>query len=253
MYSDTRPADLDGLGSPDALAAFRVREGVEVRALLKSLMDRTVTINLNGSDGSAYATTLWTIDAQGGRLAFTADLMKPEVHRLVEADEAVAVGYLDQVKLQFEVADRMLVHGRNSCVLQAAMPRELYRFQRRNAYRVRTIERSAPTARFRHPAIPDMMLELRLLDVSVGGCALFMPGDMPLVDPGVMINHAVIELDATTTLHGSLVVHHVTSIQPQARGVRLGCELLQLPPEDARALQRYIDQTQKRRRLLSLD
>ncbi|MBI5270239.1 MAG: flagellar brake protein [Burkholderiales bacterium] len=253
MTSDTRPADLDALGSPGALDAFRVREAAEVRALLKSLMDRGVTVNLNGSDGSSYATSLWAIDAAHGRLAFTADLMAPEVHRLVEADEAVAVGYLDQVKLQFDVVDRMLVHGRSSCVLQAAMPRELFRFQRRGTYRVRPLERHAPTARFRHPAIPEMTLELRLLDVSVGGCALFMPSDLPMVEPGVQINDAVIELDAGTLLRGTLVVHHVTSIQPESRGVRLGCELMHLPPDDTRALQRYIDQTQKRRRMLQLD
>ncbi len=253
MHQDTQPASLDAGGDRAAFEAFRVRDPAEVKSLLRALMDRSVTVNLNGSDGSAYATTLWTIDGTQGKLAFTADLMAPAVHRLVEADEAVAVGYLDQIKLQFDVADRMLVHGRQSCVLQAALPRELFRFQRRSAYRVRTLDRSAPTAHFRHPAIPDMTLELRVLDLSVGGCALFMPADMPPVEPGVQINDAVIELDAGTLLRGALVVHHVTSIQPQARGVRLGCELLHLDPEATRALQRYIDQTQKRRRMLSLD
>lgn len=253
MYQDTQPASLDAGGDPTAFDAFRVRDPAEVKALLRSLMDRSVTINLNGSDGSAYATTLWTIDGGQGRLSFTADLMAPAVHRVVEADEAVAVGYLDQIKLQFDVADRLLVHGRQSCVLQAALPRELFRFQRRSAYRVRTPERGAPTAHFRHPAIPDMTLELRVLDLSVGGCALFMPADLPLFEPGVQINDCTIELDAGTLLRGTLLVHHVTSIQPEARGVRLGCELLHLPPEAQRQLQRYIDQTQKRRRMLSMD
>ena len=50
-----------------------------------------------------------------------------------------------------------------ACALQAAMPRDLYRFQRRGAYRVRTMERSSPMARLRHPSIPDMVLSLRVL------------------------------------------------------------------------------------------
>lgn len=253
MQSDTPPAVLDVSGHPEVQESFRVSDPVEVKTLLKSLMDRGVTLNLSGSDGSAYSTTLWMLDAAQGKIAFTADLMAPAVHRLVEADEAVAVGYLDQIKLQFDVSDRMLVHGRQHCVLQAALPRELFRFQRRNAFRVRTLERSSPTARFRHPAIPEMTLELRVLDVSVGGCALFMPADLPMFEPGVQINDCAIELDAGTMLRGSLVVHHVTSIQPDARGIRLGCEVLNLDPDAKRALQRYIDQTQKRRRMLSLD
>lgn len=251
MTSHTQPAPLDA--PPVANESFRVSDPVEVKTLLKSLMDRGVTINLSGSDGSAYSTTLWMLDAAQGKIAFTADLMAPAVHRLVEADEATAVGYLDQIKLQFDVSDRMLVHGRQHCVLQAALPRELFRFQRRNAFRVRTLERSSPTARFRHPAIPEMTLELRVLDVSVGGCALLMPSDLPMFEPGVQINDCTIELDAGTMLRGSLVVHHVTSIQPDARGIRLGCEVLNLDPDAKRALQRYIDQTQKRRRMLSLD
>jgi flagellar brake protein len=253
MFEDTQPAMLGAAGDPSAFDGFRVRDPVEVKALLRALMDRGVTINLNGSDGSAYTTSLWAIDAAQGKVAFTADMMAPDVHRLVEAEEAVAVGYLDQIKLQFDVADRMLVHGRQTCVLQAAMPRELFRFQRRSAYRVRTLERSSPTAQFRHPAIPDMTLELRVLDVSVGGCALFMPSDLPMVEPGVAINDCTLELDAGTLLRGTLVVHHVTSLQAHDRGARLGCELLHLDADATRMLQRYIDQTQKRRRMLSLD
>ena len=253
MYQDTQPASLDALGGPDRLADFRVADPIEVRSLLKSLMDRNVTVNLNGSDGSVYASTIWAVDAQQGKMSFTADLMSPAVQRIVEADEAVAVGYLDQVKLQFEVAHRMLVHGRQTCVLQAQLPKVVYRFQRRNAYRVRTIERTAPVVRFRHPEIPDMTLELRVLDVSIGGCALFMPSDLPVVQPGSAVNGAVVELDGETEFRATLVVHHVTSIQPQSRGVRLGCELMNLNPDAQRALQRYIDQTQKRRRMMSLD
>jgi c-di-GMP-binding flagellar brake protein YcgR len=98
-----------------------------------------------------------------------------------------------------------------------------------------------------------MTLELRVLDISVGGCALFMPSDVPMVEPGVQINDCVLELDAGTLLRGALVVHHVTSIQPDSRGVRLGCGLLELEPEAVRALQRYIDLTQRRRRMMGGD
>lgn len=253
MYQDTQPASLDSLGDPDRLAEFKVTDPIEVRALLKALMDRAVIVNLNGSDGAFYASTLWSVDAQLGKITFTADLKSHTVAQLVEADDAMAVAYLDQIKVQFEVQDRLLVHGRQSCVLQAALPREVYRFQRRNAYRVRTLERSAPTVRFRHPELPDMPLALRVLDLSIGGCALFMPQDVPPVQPGVAINGAVVELDGDTEFRATLVVHHVTSIQPQARGVRLGCELRGLDVNAQRGLQRYIDQTQKRRRMMALD
>lgn len=253
MTLDTRPADLDALARPGELDEFRVTDPAEIRSLLKAVMDRNVPVTLNGSDGTVYATLLWSVDADQRKLALSADMMAPAVHRLVEAEEAVAVCYLDQVKLQFEVANRMLVHGHQACVLQAALPREMFRFQRRQSYRVRTLERSSPLAVFRHPALPDMLLELRVLDLSAGGCALYMPAELPPVAPGLDLNGVRIELDADTDFHASLHIHHVTSIQPQARGLRLGCEIIRLTPEAQRLLQRYIDQTQKRRRMLSLD
>jgi len=253
MFQPTQPASLDPLGSPDRFAEFRVTDLIEIRALLKSLMDAGVLVNLSASDGSAYTTTLWTVDAQQRKIAFTADMRAPNVERIVEAEDAVAVAYLDQVKLQFEVADRVLVHGRQSCVMQAATPTEMYRFQRRNAFRVRTLERSAPVARLRHPEIPEMSLALRVLDVSMGGCALFLPHDVPLMQPGCAINGCVVQLDADTDFRTTLQVHHVSSMQGQSRGVRLGCEFLNLNADATRSLQRYIDQTQKRRRMMALD
>ena len=56
MTTDTPSATLD-VPAAGAHESFRVSDPVEVRSLLKSLMDRSVTINLNGSDGSVYSTT----------------------------------------------------------------------------------------------------------------------------------------------------------------------------------------------------
>jgi len=69
---------------------------------------------------------------------------------------------------------------------RAELPREVFRFQRRNSFRVRTLPRSSPTMVLRHPGIPDMTLALRVLDVSTGGCALFLPNDVPPLSPGVI-------------------------------------------------------------------
>jgi c-di-GMP-binding flagellar brake protein YcgR len=107
---------------------------VEIRALLKALMERSTLVNLCAADGSAYGTTLWSLDTHNRKVAFTVDMMAPTVQRLVEAEEVTAVAYLDQIKIQFDVASRLLVHGARTCVLQAAMPRELFRFQRRASF-----------------------------------------------------------------------------------------------------------------------
>jgi c-di-GMP-binding flagellar brake protein YcgR len=249
---DTLPTPLDGL-STDGLGDFRISDALEIAAMLRKLADANVPLNLNASDGTVVSTTLWALDNARGTLSFSTDGDDPRLPALLECDEAVVVGYLDSVKLQFDVQNLLLVHGTTGSVLRAPIPREMFRFQRRNAYRVRPATRHAPTARVRHPEIADMALALRVLDVSIGGCALFLPDDVPPLQPGVLMNQVQIELDIDTRMTVKLRLQHVTSINPDSRGVRLGCELVDPSGDTLRVLQRYIDQTQKKRRLLSLD
>lgn len=250
--TDTQPAPLDAL-SGDERDNFRVGSPEEVAALLRELMDEGATVHLSAPDGSAYTTTVWTVDTAAGKISFSASATDPQLQALVDAGEATVVGYLDNVKLQFDLQQLLLVHGHRACALQALLPTELFRFQRRNSYRVRPVARNTPAAHLRHPGLPDMQLSLRVLDVSLSGCAIFLPDDVPPLPPGVRLQGVRIELDAHTRFDATLQLHHVTSLNPQSGGLRLGCSLSGLNGEAQRALQRYIDQTQKRRRLLALD
>jgi flagellar brake protein len=248
MFRHSQPAPAD-----DAGADFRVDAPAEVARLLKSLLDSATPVHLSTPDGTSYTTTLWTLDPVQRRLSFSADESAPQLHALVEAGEVTVVAYLDSVKLQFDAAGLVEVRGGGHCALQAQLPEEVFRVQRRNSFRVRTLPRSSPTVHLRHPSIPDMALALRVLDVSTGGCALFLPDDVPPLSPGVTVHGVRVELDPNTRFEATLQLCHVTSLNPQTGGVRLGCELQRLDGEAQRTLQRYIDHTQKRRRLLALD
>lgn len=252
MFQDTQPAALADDGS-DPWRSFRVTAPGEIGALLRQLRDSSVPLVVSAPDGATLGTQVWAIDTSQGRVNFAADDNHPQMARVLAADEAVAVGYLDSVKLQFDLHDLVLVRGARSCTLQARLPQAMYRFQRRSAYRVRTLERHSPTAHLRHPAIPDMMLSLRVLDVSIGGCALFVPHDVPALEPGLSLQAVRIELDGETRFIATLQTQHAATIPPGHGGLRVGCEWQGLDGIAERSLQRYIDQTQKRRRLLSLD
>ncbi len=253
MFEETQPADLDGIDGNDPWAEFRVSHPGEILGLLKQLRDSATPVNLSSPDGSAVTTAIWAVDTSQPRVSFSADKDSPQLQRLLETDEAVAVSYLESVKLQFDLNGLMLVHGARASALQADLPSVIYRFQRRSSYRVRTPERHGPNAEMRHPALPDMRLRLRVMDVSIGGCALFLPDDVPPMQPGVLIKGVNIELDPDTHFTTHIQLRHVASLQAGAKGVRLGCEMVNLGPQAQRALQLYIDQTQKRRRLLTLD
>jgi c-di-GMP-binding flagellar brake protein YcgR len=255
MFQDTRPAELDPAGGPDPWAEFRVSHPQERLSLLRELRDGSVPVVLNAADGCALTTTLWALDEAQQRVNFSAEMGLPQLERLVEADEAVGVAYLESVKLQFDLHGFVLVRGPQSTAVQCRLPTEIYRFQRRSAYRVRTGSRQGPVVRLRHPALPDMPLALRVLDVSIGGCALWLPHDVPPLQAGTRLGEVQVELDIDTRFATALNLQHVSS-QSQAErssgGARLGCEWKTLSASAERLLQRWIDRTQQRRRLLSL-
>jgi c-di-GMP-binding flagellar brake protein YcgR len=221
--------------------------------MLRELGDGNVAVNLNASDGSVYTTTIWTLDPERGTMSFAADVTDTRMQALLECEEVVVVGYLHNVKLQFDVTNLVLVRGNRASVLSCCLPRELFRFQRRNAFRVRPLMRSAPMARLLHAEVAGLELALRVIDVSIGGCALFLPDDTPAMQPGVMLERVEIDLDADTRFLVNLRLQHVTAINAEARGVRLGCAFVRAGGDALRSLQRFIDQTQKRGKLLALD
>lgn len=249
-FQPTQPAPMSAL-TGNAIDEFRVGHPAEVMSLLRRLVDGNVLIQLSAPGGASYTTVLWAVDGQQRRISLDADPNHPQVRPLVDAGEVTAVAYLDAIKLQFDLAGLMLVHGNNASALQAALPSVLYRFQRREYFRVKT--RDSAVAHLRHPALPDMQLSLRLLDVSIGGCALSLPANTPPIAAGIRIAGVRLELDADTQVEVTLGVQHVSGgFHPGARDVRLGCSFVNLGGAGERGLQRYIDLIQRRSRLLSL-
>jgi c-di-GMP-binding flagellar brake protein YcgR len=253
MFQDAQPATIDAENGDDPWSPFRVCHPQECLTLLRQLRNGQHPVVLSGPDGSALSAALSSVDEPLRQLTFSVEPGLPALDRLVEADEGVAVAYMDHIKLQWDIGGLVLVRGPRHASLQLDLPASLYRFQRRSAFRVLTPTRCAPVARMRHPAMPEMALTLRVLDLSLGGCALWCPADVPMLEAGTRLGEIAIELDATTRFVSAATLAHVSSLGDHDRGVRIGCEWHQLPPSAERTLQRWIDVAQRRRRLLALE
>jgi flagellar brake protein len=236
-----------------SLAEFRIDAPREVASMLKQLEKGCVPITLGARDGRCVDATLWASDAARGKVCFNVDASDPALPALVEGAKVIAVAYLASVKLQFEAADPVLVHGGGTSTLQCSHPREVFRIQRRSAFRVRPPMRHAPVARFA-PTDPGAAAPaLRVLDLSIGGCALLLTPEAPPMRVGVVAQQVAIELDADTRFTVDLRLQHVTALNFASGNARLGCEFVRIEPGALRTLQRFIDLTQKRERLLAID
>lgn len=231
---------------------YRITSEVEVQAYLQQLLDARALVTLSGPNGDSYTTLMWSADNGRHTLCFSAEDGDARLDALLESGEIVAVAYLDSIKLQFDLEGVVHVKGGHHAALNARYPKVLFRFQRRSAFRVQPLAAKSPVACFRHPAMPDMQLALRILDVSLSGVALFLPDNVPMIPAGVKIGQCHLDLDDDTNMEVSLLIHHVTAIHPESKGTRLGCELVGMDWSDRR-LQHYINQTQKRRLALLAD
>src|SRR5664279_5173605 len=86
---ETRPAPLDGMNQDDGLDEFRVSSPREIQGLLKQLLDGSVLLNLNASDGSVFTSAIWTLDSSRGTVGFNADPNDPAMQALLECEEVV--------------------------------------------------------------------------------------------------------------------------------------------------------------------
>lgn len=250
---ETSPAPLAGMSGKEALEEFRISSPRDISTLLKQLLDGAVVLSLHSSDGQIYKSVIWTLDSSRATIGFNADPNDTAMQAALHSSEITVVGYLDSVKVQFELRHPVLVHGNRASVLSCPFPREMYRFQRRNAFRVRPLMRTAPVAKLRHPEMEESEVALRIIDLSIGGCALFLPAEVPLINAGVTLPGVRMELDDDTRLDVTLRLQHVTSINNEGRGVRLGFEFVRPGGDTVRTLQRFIDLTQKRGKLMALN
>jgi flagellar brake protein len=249
---DTLPMPLESLAATHGgLHDFRMTSSVEIRAMLTRICDGSISLVLNTTDGTDFTVRPWVIDSARSAISmmFDGDKDDPRLQRLLQSSQVIAVGVIDNVKIQFDVAGLVLVQGNNSSALRCAMPREVFRFQRRDSFRVRPPVRSAPAARLAHPGMPGM---LRILDVSMGGCALFMPGATSPVTAGTVLRDTQLDLEVNVRVTTDLRIQHVSELNAEATGMKLGCQFINASSSSLRNLQNYIAQTQKRARLVAL-
>ncbi|QPF73113.1 flagellar brake protein [Roseateles sp. DAIF2] len=226
---------------------FRVETETEIESWLRQLLARQIDLQLSTPRGDTLATRLWNLDPAQQALGLEALGGPAQLQPLLDSPEVMAVAYLDQIRLEFELAPLVLVQGPTLSTLRAPWPDRLFRFQRRQAFRVQPLGALFPRVLLQHPDFPDMALQLRVLDLSVSGLAMRLPPDLPHPAPGQLLAGARIELDRDNHFQAELRLQHLSESND---GLRLGCAFSQLPHGAERALQLYIDQTQKRQRLL---
>lgn len=247
MPLDTQPAREDGLedGADDG---FTVIEPAEVADYLQRLIDTRALINVSAPDGSFLTTMLWWVDPASDSIGLSVDEGQDGLQQVSVASEAVAVGHLENEKLQFGLAGMRLERQTQGLALQARLPRQVVRYQLRKSFRVRAPSFSTPTLRFRMPGDPDNVIVGRIRDISAGGCGLLVPPGTPAFALGTVIPSCRVDLDLEERFIAGFEIRRsdvLTGEDGAPEGTLLGCRWSRLDSGAERILQVYINRQQK--------
>lgn len=241
------------IGRPDTIhpdpvsmlpADFRIGGRLAVRAILRELGHRHVLVTLYADDRrDAFAITRLT-HVGDTEIEFDLSGQEPFTRTLAAARDVAGVAFPGQVKTQFRLDGFTVAEVRGETLLRAGMPLEVYRIQRRDAFRVPLpefdqaccVRRLAPLEEARY----------RLLDLSASGASLMLPPGEPPPEIGVVWAHCRLEAAGESAIPCDLVVRHVDG-HPRGDGShRVGVAFHAMPGEVLRRVQVYVIGIEKR-------
>lgn len=230
-----------------AIDEFRVDGAIGVRSLVRELIEARGLISMfSGDDGDSFVVTrVLALDEDEIEFDFNTDPQREAA--LLAAPWLIVVGLPGPVKIQLRLEHFRLRRGEgeNPKVLVASLPAVGWRIQRRNAFRVRAPLHDNAEVVLRQPDRSEWRCPL--IDLSVGGLAVWLPDGLKVPEAGTTWHHCRIEASGLDAIPCDLVLIRSDNPEPNDR-VRLCCEYDRLPSDPARRIQLYVMDIEKRSR-----
>lgn len=240
--------DITGLrdnmadGSSDERdSRFIVHSRREIAAIFKSVMAERQMVTAQAGHGQAsFVTRLLAADAASAVCVVDAARDPGVNDALTAADNVVFVSRQDRLRVRWTASRLWLAPLGDGLALHFPYPEHVFRFQRREFFRVQPTDAGHATCSFVLAGRGHVPVEL--VDISIGGVGLAgAPADLDLI-PGSRVDVCTLVLPSIGTIGVSLSVRSVEDIEEPGGGMRrrVGCGFVGLPPRYEVALQRYI-------------
>lgn len=233
---------------PDPVCAlpadFRIAGSLAVRAILRELACRHVLVTLYADERhDAFAITRMT-HLDEAEVEFDLTGQQSFARAIASARDIAGVAFPGQIKTQFWLNRFAVAQARAGTVLRARMPCELYRIQRRDAFRVQPpgfdeafcVRRVHPNGEARYA----------LLDLSAGGASILVPTGDAVPEIGTIWAHCRLEAADNRVIPCDLAVRHVDEHPPGSGSYRIGLAFHAMPGEVLRRVQVYVIDIEKR-------
>jgi c-di-GMP-binding flagellar brake protein YcgR len=233
--------------SPE-LERFAVRDRHDIVELLQELRDRQVLVTLYYDQASGcVVSNVLGVEPELEEVILDCAADRSSQGAIQRAREIVVVGYLDNAKIQFESSGAELTahHGRPA--LRIRLPRRLLRMQRRSADRLPTPLAHPPTCLLPVPGEDGRYESVRVLDLSIGGVALFAHPLGIEMRPDAVLSPCYLDLPDIGQIAVTLRVRYADRHAVDGGVWRCGCQFVDLGGPALRALQRYMNKLEAAR------
>ncbi|KAF7598171.1 MAG: flagellar brake protein [Candidatus Dactylopiibacterium carminicum] len=235
---------------PGELSRYALNDVREIRFVLKQLAARRAMLTAYYGDGNDFiATCVVELSTENDTLYIDVSPDQALNDRILRLGALHCATQLDKVRIQFEVEDLQMSSFEGLPAFRAPLPQSLLRLQRREYYRL-----TAPAYDKLECTIPlpdGRQTTLRVTDISGGGIGILGPANSDFLQPEAVLADCRLTLPGIPTTTVTIRVCNVFRLTNAdgSQGVRVGCQFVDLPPSAANAIQRYILQSERDRKL----
>jgi len=232
----------------EELEHFTTNNRREIVFYLNQLINdgERVSVVFDGGNETVL-TVLLRVDEEKNQLLFDWGGSELSNARLLRSDRNLFVCAPHGVKNQFSTGavSETVFKGRRAFATR--LPDSYTRLQRREFFRLILPMTRRPLCRI--PRNAGEMIELSVINISIGGIAAEMPGGKPPFEIGEILQGASIELKGIGTMTVDLVVRNHSEVQRGGKTHgRIGCNFVNLGNAKEHLLQRFITDVQREER-----
>jgi c-di-GMP-binding flagellar brake protein YcgR len=236
-------------GGADDLSRFLIRSPAQIGQILRAIADHGELVTAYFNRGREFLlTAIVDVDIPGKTVLIDRATEPALNEKLLASDRIVLVSAHEKVKVQFSARQVREAQSGGRPAFAFALPVDLLKLQRREFFRVRAA--AGEPVRCRLPLTDRDLLDLPVLDISIGGIAAHAPLPAALAQVGRLFPRASLQIGDGGAFIVDLELRNVNAVRlPNGiDALRCGFRFVGLPEVAQQQIQRYILRVERDRK-----
>lgn len=230
---------------------YLTQHPIAIAQILNELAKNKTTLNLSFNRGQEQGLTTVIGVSRDKKFVYMDKSLDAGFNKRLLASNSIIFSKTDGIKVRWSCAKLTEVQLKDGEALKMALPKSLYRFQRRDFFRSLT-PMTTPVVcyiPYHNPTNDrDEQLEMTLVDASLGGIGAGVTDHLSsIIEIKSVFPHCAIKLPNFGELDTSLCVKHITEtvMLNGAKKFRVGFQFVGLSRDEERTVQQYVLQLER--------